>query len=36
MDDITQMIDDLVDAYYRDAELIGTDEDEEVGDENNN
>ena len=33
MDDITQMIDDLVDTYYRDAELIGTDEDEEVYDE---
>ncbi len=34
MDDITQMIDDLVDAYYRDAELIGTDEDEEVSNAN--
>ena len=28
MDDVAQMIDELVDAYYRDAELIGTDEDE--------
>jgi len=29
MDDITQMIDELVDAYYRDAGLIGTEEDTE-------
>ena len=36
MDDVAQMIEELVDAYYRDAELIGTDEDEEVYDENNN
>ena len=33
MDDVAQMIDELVDAYYRDAELRGTDEDEGVDDE---